>query len=56
MLVGAPQDISRYQLEQVDGLQVYVQKGIKPAAEAINIDLMGFGPFKQLVVDGISFN
>jgi len=55
VLAGAPQDTSRYRLEQVDGLQVYVQKGIKPAAEAIDIDLVGFGPFKQLVVEGVSF-
>jgi len=38
--------------EQLDGLKVYLQKGIK-ASRGLDIDLVGFGPFKQLVVDGV---
>jgi hypothetical protein len=50
---GAPHDVSSYQVKQIDGLQVYIQKGIKASSEGIDIDLVGFGPFKQLVVDGV---
>ncbi|MBE3573218.1 MAG: hypothetical protein IMW95_09745 [Moorella humiferrea] len=39
-------------LQQVNGLKVYLQKGIK-ASRGLDVELVGFGPFKQLVVDGV---
>jgi len=49
---GAPADAKSFIQEQLDGLKVYLQKGIK-ASRGLDIDLVGFGPFKQLVVDGV---
>ncbi|GAF26660.1 hypothetical protein MTHERMOG20_07270 [Moorella thermoacetica] len=52
MYAGAPADIKNFILNQIDGLKVYLQKGIK-ASRGVDVDLVGFGPFKQLVVDGV---
>jgi hypothetical protein len=50
---GAPTESSGFGQEQVDGLKVYWQKNMQISHDGIKIDLVGFGPFKQLIVDGV---
>lgn len=54
MLAGPPRETNGYEVKEVDGIKVYLQKGIKANPQGIDIDLVGFGPFKQLIVEGIS--
>lgn len=56
MYAGAPSEASGFGLEQVDGIKVYWQKGMRVRPDGLKIDLVGFGPFKQLIVDGVEGN
>lgn len=52
MYAGQPKDVEGYSKTETDGLTVYVPEDVPVRQEGLSIKLIGFGPFRQLVVDG----
>jgi hypothetical protein len=51
---GPPRDAAAYQVEQVEGVRVYLERELRDAVDGpVRIDLEGFGPWRRLWVSGI---
>ncbi|MEW6622031.1 MAG: CC/Se motif family (seleno)protein [Bacillota bacterium] len=51
VFAGQPTDIENFNSVDTEGLTVYVPKE-EGNDKSIKIDVMGFGPFKQIIIEG----
>lgn len=52
MYAGKPDAEEKYHFNEVNGLQVYVEKEAPTEPDGLIVDLKGIGMFKKLVIDG----
>ena len=52
--LGAPTNAQRYDVIEREGVRVYLEHGLLPAAtEPVTVGLEGFGPWRRLWVSGL---
>lgn len=50
---GAPRDPAAYEVEEHEGVRVYIERDLRDAADGpLQIALEGFGPWRRLWVSG----
>ena len=51
--LGKPLNVDKYTLENVDGIDVYLMKGIKAVNDTVTVSTISFLFMENLVVNGI---
>lgn len=54
--LGKPEKAESFELYNIDGISIYLRKGIKVRNDRLHIFLRKFLFIKELAVDGISIN
>lgn len=51
---GAPRDAAGYQVEEREGVRVYLERELAAAVDGpVRVELEGFGPWRRLWVSGV---
>ncbi|NLY50087.1 MAG: hypothetical protein GX062_03685 [Firmicutes bacterium] len=54
MIAGAPYSSAGYERQTLDGIEVYISSEMDVGPEGIFVDLVGWGPFRYLTLDGVA--